>query len=98
MPLLHPVAEVVTNSSVVSWAKFIIVRASRSGTQASTAQRGYIPAGSQEGLQHTAHVTAGSNDAWVRSYGNTIASDRGIYVNHHFEQSSFEMVNGQAAR
>ncbi|KAK4156105.1 hypothetical protein C8A00DRAFT_12914 [Chaetomidium leptoderma] len=97
MPMLQPVADMTTNSSVVSWAKSL-VRTSRSGTQASSSGRqpssgrqlGYLPTDSQEGLHHVAYVTA--NKEWTGSG----APERGIYVNHHLEQSSFEMVDKQS--
>ena len=99
MPLLQPVADIATGSSVVSWAKSLVVKSSGSRSQASASHNNnngyYLPAGSQEGLHHTAYVTA---DKSGLGPGSRASGDKSIYVNHKLEQNSFEMVNERSGR
>lgn len=98
MPLLQPVADVATGSSVMSWAKSL-VKSSRSRSQASASQNNYngyyLPANSQEGLHHAAYVTADKSGLGPAS---SAEGDRSIYVNHQVEQRSFEMVNERSGK
>jgi hypothetical protein len=96
MPLLQPVANIATGSPVVSWAKSL-VKSSRSRSQASASHNNgsYVPAGSQEGLHHTAYAIADKSGLGPAS---SASGDRGIYVNHQVEQSGFEMVNERSGR
>lgn len=97
MPLLQPVAEIAANNALLTWTKSLI--GSSSGrTQPTTGRGGYLSASSQEGLHHTTQVTSGGWHNGFPGPDESTIGERGIYVNHQFEQISVEMVDKPMGR